>query len=183
MVDGGCSVVYERVYERVYGGCTVLQRGCCGGCDRRQLVTDDMVLFGALQSHLLLTMPLPPAEWWATTDTVYPGCAMRLQYTHSSPVPHGFSCEVLPQPVSASAADCHVVTAESIYAASDKNMRQVRYGVWLPDGTIEPAVSAHHISAIVEAAGGSESRFTGADARVVLPTSITFLRWVLPPSL
>ena len=49
-------------------------------------------------------------------------------------------------------------------AYARRSMWQVRYGVWLPDGTIEPAVSAHHISAIVEVAGGSESRFTGADA-------------------
>ena len=49
-------------------------------------------------------------------------------------------------------------------AYARRSMRQVRYGVRLPDGTIEPAVSAHHISAIIEAAGGPESRFTGADA-------------------
>ena len=49
-------------------------------------------------------------------------------------------------------------------AHARRSMRRVRYGVRLPDGTIEPAVSAHHISAIVEAAGGAESRFTGADA-------------------
>lgn len=49
-------------------------------------------------------------------------------------------------------------------AYARRSMRQVRYGVRLPDGTIEPAVSAHHISAIIEATGGPESRFTGADA-------------------
>ena len=45
----------------------------------------------------LLTMPLPPTEWFATTDTVYAGCPMRLQYeysspSYSSPVPLEVSC-------------------------------------------------------------------------------------------
>ncbi len=43
------------------------------------------------------------------------------------------------------------------------SMRRVRYAVRLPTGVFEPAVSAHHISAIVESAGGPQSRFTGAD--------------------
>ena len=70
----------------------------------------------------LLTMPLPPTEWWATTDTVYAGCPMRLQYEYSSPscsspVPLEVSCG---GPAAANAV-CHVVTPESLYAAVDKS--------------------------------------------------------------
>ena len=44
-----------------------------------------------------------------------------------------------------------------------RTLRQTRYGVRLPDGLWEPAVSAHHVSAIVEAHGGEGARFSGTD--------------------
>ena len=46
--------------------------------------------------------------------------------------------------------------------------RRVRYAVRLPDGTVEPAISAAHIGHLVERAGGSGARFTAADAANLL---------------
>lgn len=44
-----------------------------------------------------------------------------------------------------------------------RSLRKVRYGVRLPCGAIEPACSAHHVSAIVQGVAGPEGRFTAAD--------------------
>ena len=38
----------------------------------------------------------------------------------------------------------------------------------LPNGVLEPACSAHHVSAIVEGAAGPEGRFTPADVSNLL---------------
>ena len=49
-----------------------------------------------------------------------------------------------------------------------RSQRLVRYAVRLPSGVVEPACSAHHVSAIVEGAAGPEGRFTPADVSNLL---------------
>jgi hypothetical protein len=132
-------------------GCSMRAGGCTGGCERPSgtyLGPDLGTIRACVSVFLPLTMPLPPTEWWATTDTVYAGCPMRLHYEYSSPscsspVPLEVSCG---EP--AANAVCHVVTPESLYAAVDMVvLQQGHEGAQL---WVVAVVPCHHTRTLCE---------------------------------